>query len=134
MHTYPHGTVVIVIDCSNLDRAADFWCGVLGYQRPHPQSGAYLMLIPPDGGVEILLQEVPDPKTTKNRLHLDLRTPDLTAEVDRIIALGATQLTDQPYIEHDWTWHILADHDGNEFCILQPPDDFPWPAKQPVHC
>ena len=47
MQTYPHGTLVIVIDCADLDRAADFWCGVLGYHRPHPRSGVYLMLIPP---------------------------------------------------------------------------------------
>lgn len=130
MQTYSHGTLVIVIDCTDLARAATFWSGALGYHRPHPQSGAYLMLIPDRGGVEVLLQEVPDTKVIKNRLHIDLRTPNLTAEVDRVLALGASQLTDQPLIEHDWQWHVLADPDGSEFCILQPPNDFPWPEAQ----
>lgn len=129
MHSYPHGTLVIVVDCADIDRAADFWAGVLGYHRPHARSGVYLMLIPPGGGVEILLQQVNDTKTSKNRLHVDLRTPDLDAEVRRVVALGATIITDQPLVEHDWTWHILADPDGNEFCILQPPEDFPWPNQ-----
>ena len=128
MQTYSHGTIVIVLDCYDLDRSATFWCDVLGYQQPHAASGNYLNLVSPvAGGIELLLQQVPEPKASKNRLHLDLRTRDLVAEADRIIAAGATRLTDEPIVEHDWQWHTLADPDGNEFCILQPPDDFPWP-------
>jgi hypothetical protein len=60
-----------------------------------------------------------------NRITCSGRASGVNVELVERLILGATQLTDQPYIEHDWTWHVLADHDGNEFCILQPPDDFP---------
>ena len=72
-------------------------------------------------GIEILLQQVDEAKHGKNRLHLDLRTGDLDAEVTRILRLGASRLTGQPVTEDGWRWHILADPDGNEFCVLQPP-------------
>ncbi len=121
---YRNGELVIVIDCSDLGRSAQFYTEALGYTAGAPASGHYRSLLPKDGqGIEILLQHVPDVKQDKNRLHLDLRTADLTAEVRRILNLGATLLTSQPVVEDDWQWHILADPDGNEFCILQPPDD-----------
>lgn len=130
MQTYDHGTFLIVLDCTDLDRAAEFWCAALGYDRPYPESGPYLQLEAPQrGGVELLLQQVPETKTgSKNRLHLDLRTPHLDLEVQRLKDLGAAVLTSTPLVEHDWQWHVLTDPDGNEFCVLQPPPDFPWPT------
>jgi predicted enzyme related to lactoylglutathione lyase len=56
-----------------------------------------------------------------HRVHLDLRTRGLEAEVSRVTALGATVLASHPIAEDGWTWHVLADPDGNEFCVLQPP-------------
>ena len=128
---YPHGELVVVIDCSDLDRSARFWAAVLGYTAGPPASGAggasggrYRGLQPESGaGIDLLLQQVPDGKDQKNRLHLDLRTPDLDTEVRRVLGLGATLLTSQPVAEDGWLWHILADPDGNEFCVLQPPAD-----------
>jgi predicted enzyme related to lactoylglutathione lyase len=67
---------------------------------------------------------VPEDKRGKNRVHLDLRTDDLESEVGRVLGLGAVVLTDQPVSEDGWRWHILADPDGNEFCILQPPTSY----------
>ena len=64
---------------------------------------------------------ISDVKRDKNRLHLDLRTPDLEAEVARVLDLGATLLTSQPVVEDGWRWHVLGDPDGNEFCVLEPP-------------
>jgi catechol 2,3-dioxygenase-like lactoylglutathione lyase family enzyme len=94
---YSHGELVVVIDVSDLDRSATFWTQVLGYTRAGA-SAEYLSLIPADGrGCELLLQKVDDEK------------------------LGATQLTESPIIENGWTWHVLSDPDGNEFCVLQPP-------------
>jgi predicted enzyme related to lactoylglutathione lyase len=120
---YPNGELVIVVDCSDLERSARFWCGVLGYTAGSP-SGLYCALQPETGvGIEVLLQRVPDAKDQKNRLHFDLRTPDLDAEVRRVLGLGARLLTTQPVTEDGWLWHILADPDGNEFCVLQPPAD-----------
>jgi predicted enzyme related to lactoylglutathione lyase len=119
---YRRGELVVVIDCSDLGRAADFWAEVLGYVREGSAMGTYQGLIPADGrGVEVLLQRVPDEKRDKNRLHLDLRTPDLESEVRRVLRIGALLLTDEPVQEFGWRWHILADPDGNEFCVIQPP-------------
>src|SRR5690242_2377137 len=125
---YQRGELVVVIDCSDLDRAAGFWADVLGYVRMGPPVGTYLGLIPADGqGVEVLLQRVPERKLEKNRLHLDLRTPDLDSEVARVLSIGAVRLTEQPLHEFGWLWHVLADPDGNEFCVVQPPDSHPLP-------
>ena len=119
---YPHGELLIVIDCADLDRSAAFWSAVLGYTASPAATGPYRSLEPESGaGIDVLLQRVPDVKGQKNRLHLDLRTPDLDAEARRVLGLGATLLTSEPVIEDGWSWHILADPDGNEFCVLQPP-------------
>ncbi len=86
-------------------------------------------MLPADGSaIEILLQHTRDEKHGKNRVHLDQRTRHLEAEVSRALALGATRLTDEQTEEHGWTWHILADPDGNEFCVLRPPPDYWAPS------
>jgi predicted enzyme related to lactoylglutathione lyase len=119
---YAHGELVIVVDVADLGRAAEFWGEVLGFVRDRDASGSYLSLVPGDGnGIEVLLQKVDDEKRGKNRLHFDLRTADLDAEVGRVCALGATMVTDEPIVEAGWTWHVLADPDGNEFCVIRPP-------------
>ena len=124
---YLSGELVVVIDCSDLDRSAQFWTGALGYVREGDAPGRYLTLLPADGrGAEILLQRVPEGKSGKNRVHLDLRTRQLEPELARLVALGARQLTATPVSEAGWEWHILADPDGNEFCVLQPPGSY-WP-------
>ncbi len=121
-HPYREGELVLVVDCSDLDRSAAFWAEVLGYLPVESTSTRYRSLLPADGdGIEILLQRVPDEKRQKNRLHLDLRTADLDAEVRRILAVGATRLTGTPIVEGGWRWHMLGDPDGNEFCVLRPP-------------
>ena len=126
-HSYLRGDLVIVIDVASLDRAAEFWSAVLGYVREGDGGDRYLSLLPANGaGAEILLQRVPDVKRGKNRVHLDLRTRDLDAEVDRLTGLGARVLSPEPVTESGWRWHVLADPDGNEFCALQPPASY-WP-------
>jgi predicted enzyme related to lactoylglutathione lyase len=130
---YQRGELVVVIDCSDLARSADFWTEVLGYVHEGPAVGPYLGLIPADGhGVEILLQRVPEQKHGKNRLHLDLRTPDLDTEVRRVVGIGASLLTGQPFYEYGWRWHVLGDHDGNEFCVIQPPESHRPAGTGPV--
>lgn len=124
MQCYPHGELVVVLDCADLERAAAFWTAVLGYRREPPCGGLYLGLVPQDGlGMELLLQRTGDRKFGKNRMHLDLRTGDLDAEVARVQAAGGVVLTPEPVVEGGWRWHVLADPDGNEFCVLQPPPD-----------
>jgi predicted enzyme related to lactoylglutathione lyase len=121
---YPHGELVVVLDCEDLERAAAFWTAVLGYRREAYSGGLYLALVPQDGrGVELLLQRTGDRKAGKNRMHLDLRTGDLDAEVARVQAASGVLLTPEPVFEAGWRWHVLADPDGNEFCVLQPPPE-----------
>lgn len=120
-----------MLDCADLKRAADFWSAVLGYIDAGGDDATYRSVLPADGfGVEILLQCTTDTKHGKNRLHLDLRTRDLAAEVRRVTELGATRQTAEPIEENGWTWHILEDPDGNELCVVQPPPDY-WPRTQP---
>ncbi|MBO0803027.1 MAG: VOC family protein [Nocardiopsaceae bacterium] len=133
-HPYARGDLVVVVDCRDLDRAARFWADVLGYTAEGEAAGdtggeVYRSLYPVDGrGIEILLQRTADAKASKNRLHLDLRTRNLEAEVGRVTALGATRLTDDPVREEGWAWHVLADPDGNEFCVVLPPDVY-WTGQ-----
>lgn len=119
--------LAVVLDCADLDQAAAFWCPALGYvgpRRTEPDE-RYRRLLPADGdGIELLLQRVPEPKTVKNRVHLDLRVPDLDAEVARLRALGARYATGERVEEEGWSWYVLLDPDGNEFCVLQPPPGF----------
>ncbi len=120
---YRQGELVVVIDCLDAGRAASFWSAVLGYVAEGQGTGPYLSLVPASGdGIEVLLQQVDDEKRGKSRVHLDLRTADLEAEVRRVTALGAALLTSVPIGEDGWRWHVLADTEGNEFCVLQPPD------------
>ena len=119
----------MVIDCSRLDRSAEFWSAALGYVPDGTATGRYQSLLPANGqGAEVLLQRVPEHKRGKNRVHLDLRVRELEPEVRRLVGLGAQVLTGQPLTEHGWRWHILADPDGNEFCVLRPPDDY-WMSQ-----
>lgn len=121
-NAYAKGELVVVVDCADLERAARFWAGVLGYSDAGGDSPTYRSVLPADGpGVEILLQRTPDAKRGKNRLHLDLRTRDLDAEMSRVLALGAKRQSAAPIEENGWVWHVMEDPDGNEFCVIQPP-------------
>jgi Glyoxalase-like domain len=62
-----------------------------------------------------------------SRVHLDVRTRALEPELRRLIGFGAWALTQEPVSEAGWRWHILADPDDNEFCVLQPPASY-WPG------
>ncbi|MFF7158289.1 VOC family protein [Streptomyces sp. NPDC008139] len=110
----------VAIDCADAYSLALFWSGVTG--RPLDPEDR-----PGDPEVQVLLadgpllhfNQVPEPKTAKNRVHLCLR-PDTTRdeEVDRLLALGATLLTDRR--NPDGTgWAVLTDPEGNEFCVLR---------------
>ena len=64
-----------------------------------------------------LFAKVPEPKTAKNRMHVDMATPDRDAEVARLIGLGATRVTDMNEWGYEWT--VMQDPEGNEFCVAQ---------------
>ncbi len=105
----------IVLDCSDPERLAAFWGAVLGWEVVDRDDGSVEIGGLGDGPT-LLLDPAPDPKLVKNRMHLDVTpTGDQQPEVDRILDLGA-RLVDIG--QGDVTWVVLADPEGNEFCVL----------------
>jgi hypothetical protein len=106
------------IDCANAAALAGFWSEVLG--RPvNPGADAENAAIDgtaPASGPRLAFHKVPEPKTVKNRLHLDLRTDRFDAERKRLVGLGATPIRDieKPTIR----WTTFADPEGNEFDLV----------------
>ena len=107
----------LVLDCADPGLLAEFWAEALGYANVG-SAGAYVALYPRHGsGPKLLLQRVAEPKSSKNRMHLDIETPDIHSEADRLTALGASRVSEGPCSEHGSTWILMADPEGNEFCI-----------------
>ena len=112
--------VQVVIDCADPAQLAEFWAAALGYRIAGTEE-PYVVLRPTGDGPELLLQRVPEPKTTKNRMHLDIRTDDLEGEVDRLVSLGALLLNEEPIRDACCQWYVLTDPAGNEFCVCREP-------------
>lgn len=109
-----------VIDCSDLDAASEFWSKALDTTEEPvaPQSRhVYRQLRLPDSEIRLLLQHTNDTKASKERMHLDIETDDVEAEVKRLEALGATRWDHQQTRGFDF-W-VMQDPWGNEFCVLQ---------------
>jgi len=112
----------ICIDSTDPGPIGHWWAELLGWRITHEEDDE-VVLEPPAGGPEdgvspdILFAKVPEPKAQKVRLHIDLRPVDQAAEVARAESMGATRVDigQGP----DVTWVVLADPDGNEFCILR---------------
>ncbi|HEX5495168.1 MAG TPA: VOC family protein [Mycobacteriales bacterium] len=120
--------VEIVLDCRHAATLARFWEAALGWRiRPYdedeiarlaargltPESDPTVAIDSPDGSLIFFVQEVPEPKTVKNRMHVDVQLRN-RAHLDELVRLGATVLS-----EHDG-WRVLADPEGNEFCAKHP--------------
>ncbi len=108
---------MVAFDCRNPERLASFWCEVLGYQVVEAEEDGVSIGSADGSGWGIDFLVVPDDKVVKNRLHLDLRPDDQETEVRRVVALGATPVDVGQ--GDDVSWVVLADPEGNEFCILQ---------------
>src|SRR3954447_986114 len=107
----------LAIDCADPDALARFWASVLGYTVIEENDPDEVMLVSPDRrGTRLLFLKVPEGKSVKNRLHLDLRPGDQAAEVERVTGLGARRVDVGP---KDVTWSVPADPEGNEFCVLR---------------
>ncbi len=110
-------SIGLVLDCADPERLAPFWSAALGYTNLG-HGGSYVLLAPEGGGgPNLLLQRVPEPRVAKNRMHLDLHTPDIEAEASRLVELGARRLHPAVLEEHDTHWVLMADPEGNEFCV-----------------
>jgi Glyoxalase-like domain len=121
----------IVIDCAHPASVARFWAAALDGYDVAPYDAAELARLRANGifdinddpsvlveradggGPRLIFQLVPEPKTVKNRVHLDMLADDLAAEGQRLVDLGARQLAD-----HDG-WRVFADIEDNEFCVAR---------------
>jgi predicted enzyme related to lactoylglutathione lyase len=117
--------VHLVIDSADPARLARFWAGALGWEATieGPEEASVMpagFTYPGTSALPLVFIAVPEPKTMKNRIHLDLASTsvaDQQAQVERLIAAGATHVD---IGQGDVPWVVLADPEGNEFCVLEP--------------
>jgi glyoxalase superfamily protein len=139
--------VQVVIDCADPARLAGFWAGALGYAEQSPPPGfaswpefltkqgipesewnsANAVVDPAGAGPRLFFQRVPEPKTVKNRVHLDLnvgggrdtpmeaRRVAVQAEAERLSSIGATKVRESEVRGEFWI--VMQDPEGNEFCV-----------------
>jgi hypothetical protein len=140
-------SVQVNFDCADPDRLATFWAAALGYAKQDPPAGyatwpeflaaqgvpedqwnAASAIVDPEGvGPRIFFQQVPEPKASKNRVHLDVnvgggpttphadRRQRIDDAVERLIRIGATKLG--PFEQLGEYWVVMRDPEGNEFCL-----------------
>src|SRR5579872_1121245 len=120
----PTRLVHLVMDANDRHRLADFWAAALGWEKDdddeEPSIAPPGYDYPDPAALCICFCAVPEPKTAKNRVHLDLntRSPEhFAGTVERLLALGATRAD---IGQGDVSWEVLADPEGNEFCVLPP--------------
>jgi hypothetical protein len=126
----PTRLVHLVFDASEPSRLARFWAAVLGWEVIEEGDGE--VSVEPAGysypdpvALPLVFVPVTEPKTGKNRVHIDLAAQSREhqdAEVERLLALGATRAD---IGQHDVPWVVLADPEGNEFCMLEPQPTYP---------
>jgi Glyoxalase-like domain len=113
----------LVLDAHDPDLLARFWCTVLGYVELDRVDGS-IEIGPPEAGFggpqpTIVIDRTDEPKRGKLRLHIDVNATDRDqeAELDRLLAAGARR-ADIGQTGNE-SWHVLADPEGNEFCLLR---------------
>ena len=109
------GIAALAIDCHDPPELARWWSRLLGGTVEVDADGDATLHTP--GGLAIDFARVPEAKSVKNRLHLDLRSTDLAAATEQAVALGATPADD---IYDGGKWQVLRDPEGNELCLLRP--------------
>jgi predicted enzyme related to lactoylglutathione lyase len=133
--------LTIVIDCLDPDALVQFWAAALDYQPIDiPGLEDYRVLVAekgaggtrPAGAPVVALQRVPEPRTGKNRVHLDAHIGDLWAHAARLEALGGKRLgdpvTDLVDVVGTW-WIVMADPEGNELCLVADAATQPAPSS-----
>jgi hypothetical protein len=108
----------LVVDCADPDRMAEFWSGVLDYKITEKDDDSVYIEGSEGSGPGLLFQVVPEGKSVKNRLHLDVSPVDREQdqELERLLALGARRID---IGQGEVSWVVLADVEGNEFCLLR---------------
>ena len=116
----------LCLDAGDHHALADWWCAAIGYVRrdsledaatpgddePRPYEWPVPIVDPAGQGPLIWIVPVPEPKTVKNRMHLDV-----VGEVHPLLAAGASMVREQ---DNEIEWSVLADPEGNEFCVFAP--------------
>ena len=116
--------VGIVMDCADPTTLADFWQAAIGFEVRTGEGEPYVTL---SGSTlrrplnHLTLQRVPEPKSVKNRTHIDLFAGDVQAEFDRIVALGATVTETMAGGDDELAFAAMADPEGHEFCVIARP-------------
>ncbi|OBA93756.1 glyoxalase [Mycobacteriaceae bacterium 1482268.1] len=106
----------ICIDAHDATALGVWWAKVLGWPHDIDDDGDVVLQPPPGAGPKWIFLAVPDEKVVKNRIHLDFKPDDQQAEVERLIDMGATRVD---IGQGEQSWVVLADPEGNEFCILR---------------
>jgi predicted enzyme related to lactoylglutathione lyase len=115
----------ITIDCHNPKVLSEFWAQALNwnFDENAGEDEAYiekkLETSNSDGYPDLLFIKTPDNKSVKNRMHLDLRPENQLEEVERLEKLGATRIEIGQSSDAATTWIVMADPEGNEFCVLK---------------
>lgn len=115
------GTIIgqLVVDSGDPAALGRWWAEVLGWHVEEDNDGETWVSPTPGGLQGLLFQAVPERKSVKNRLHLDIRPADdsdQATELTRLLGLGATPVD---IGQGEVPWHVLADPEGNEFCLLR---------------
>ena len=106
----------VLIDCNDLELMSEFWGSALNLEHVWTgPSGGYL-LVDAQGTTRLGLMPCTETKRGKNRVHLDLRPDDQDVEIQRLEQLGAARVE---IGQHDVSWVVMADPEGNEFCVLR---------------
>jgi hypothetical protein len=117
----PTSIAAITFDCRNAGALATFWAAALQRDADDNQAGEFFASIgranPQPGEPVLMFIQVPEDKSVKNRVHLDLDTDDRVATVGRLLELGASHVHDND--EGGVNWTTLLDPEGNEFCVAQ---------------
>jgi hypothetical protein len=106
----------LVVDARDPARLARWWANVLDYHLLHEESDEVEVGPAERTYPRLLFIVAAEAKAVKNRLHLDLRPDDQAAEVERLVDMGARQVD---IGQGDVSWVVLADPEGNEFCVLK---------------
>ena len=109
----------LVVDCTDIRLVSDFWKQTLDWQVVYESDDEIVIAKDESTYPAIIFGTVPEAKTIKNRLHIDLNPDDQEAEVERLLGLGATRVeVGQSAAKEPVKWVVLADPEGNEFCVL----------------
>ena len=106
------------LDACDVQALSEFWRDAAGYEIEQNEYPYWSMLVSKDSSTpRIIIVQVPESKSDKNRLHIEFDVEDLELEVDRLVALGAHRVAKHEFGNTHWI--VMQDPEGNEFCLLK---------------